>query len=71
MKEIERVPSTRAREARQKKYAATGKKEGSKRDEERERGNKPDGEFEGDGVNGDRRRTDGEETDAGGKEGEG
>lgn len=49
--ERDRAGPERERKARQKKYATTEKRGVEKRDT----GNKPDGEFEGDGVNGNRR----------------
>lgn len=60
MKEIERAPSKGER-GETEKVRCDGKKKRRDRSGTRDRGNKPDGEFEGDGVNGDRRRMDGEE----------
>lgn len=60
--ERDRAGPEQGRERRDRKSTLRRKKK-KKRDRSgtRDRGNKPDGEFEGDGVNGDRRRMDGEE----------
>lgn len=58
MKEIERVPLGARGET--EKVRCDGKKSGIEARGRGTRGNKPDGEFEGDEVNGDRRRMNGE-----------
>lgn len=59
MKEIEQAPLSKGARDETEKVRCDGKKRG-RSEGTRDRGNKPDGEFEGGGVNGDRRRTDGE-----------
>lgn len=59
--ERDRAGPEQGRERRDRKSTLRRKKKKRDRSGTRDRGNKPDGEFEGDGVNGDRRRMDGEE----------
>lgn len=67
MKETEWAPSKGERGETEKVRCDGEKKKDRERDRSgaRDRGNKSDGEFEGDGVNGDRRRTDGKEAGSG------